>query len=168
LFCISKYKKFTVPTHPVKTARAHWSDSCRLLAQIEGSLSEPRHRQHRCFPTAVSPPPDSPPRRLRPPPLPAIKGAQNPREQPFFLPPVAPTALPCSVAVEPPCSAAPGPPLSSPSPPRALRYRIPPSRTASRRPSLRDAAPAIVPLRSTAHHRRATASVSHSSLLPPN
>jgi hypothetical protein len=68
------------------------------------------------FPTTVSPPPDLPPRRLRPPPLLAIKGAHPlpPREQPFFLPLVTPTTPPCFTVVEPPCSAAPGPPSKLP------------------------------------------------------
>jgi hypothetical protein len=63
------------------------------------------------------------------------KGSPTPREQPFFLLLIAPTASPCSAAIEPPCSVAPGPPPSSPSPPRALRHRVPPSHTVSHRPS---------------------------------
>jgi hypothetical protein len=44
-------------------------------------------------------------------------GSSTPCEQPFFLPPITPTAPPCSTAVKPPCSTAPGPPPSSQSPP---------------------------------------------------
>jgi hypothetical protein len=106
-------------------------------------------------PAAVSLPPDSPLRRLRPPPIPAIKGAQPPREQPFFLRPVTPAALPCSATIEPPCSAALSPPPGSPSPPRAPHRRVRPSRTVSRRPSPPNAAPTTIPLRLTAHRCRA-------------
>jgi hypothetical protein len=103
------------------------------------------------FPAAVSLPPDSPSHR---PPSTASTGynrSPTHHEQPFFLPPVAPTVPPCSAAIEPPCSAAPGSPLSSPSPPRAPHRRVPPSRTVSHQPSPLDAAPTVVPLRLTAH-----------------
>jgi hypothetical protein len=106
---------------------------------------------HPRFPAAISSPPDSPSRRPPSTTSTDYKGSPTHREQPFFLPPVAPTVLPCSAAVKPPRSVAPGPPLSSLSLPRAPHRRVPPSHTVSHRPSPPDAAPVVVPLRSTAH-----------------
>jgi hypothetical protein len=115
----------------------------------------PRRPPQTVAAAAISPPLDSQPRRPPSTASTGYKGSPTPREQPFFLPPVTPTTPPCFATVEPPCSAAHGPPLSSPLPPRASHRRVPPSCTTSRRPSTPDAAPAVVPLRPTAHHHGA-------------
>jgi hypothetical protein len=115
----------------------------------------PRRPPQTVAAAAISPPLDSQPRCPPSTASTGYKGSPTPREQPFFLPPVTPTTPPCFATVEPPCSAAHGPPLSSPLPPRASHRCVPPSFTTSRRPSTPDAAPAVVPLRPTAHHHGA-------------
>jgi hypothetical protein len=170
-FSISKLRWFWINWKIHKTT---WALVDSLIDRTALGLRQPPQiaavadLPHPQFPAAVSLPPDSPPRRPPSTASTGYKGSPTPHEQPFFLPPVAPTASPCSTTVEPPCSAAPGPPPSSPSPPRAPRRRVPPSRTASRRPSPPDAVLSVVPLRPTTHRRGATSLVSHSSPLPPN
>jgi hypothetical protein len=90
------------------------------------------------FPAVVSPSPDSPPRCPPSTTSTGYNGSLTAREQPFFLPPVAPTAPPCSAAVKPMCSTALGSPPSTPSPPcTTFPHREPLTVAPGRRPRRR-------------------------------
>jgi hypothetical protein len=118
-FSISKLRWFWINWKIHKTT---WAPVDSLIDRTALGLRQPPQiaavadLPHPQFPAAVSLPPDSPPRRPPSTASTGYKGSPTPHEQPFFLPPVAPTASPCSTTVEPPCSATPGPPPSSPSP----------------------------------------------------
>jgi hypothetical protein len=136
-----------IKNHVGPGRQSHGQDCAHTTPTILRQWRPPPCHTHG-FPTAVSPPPVSPPSVHR---LWQLYRAPLPHS---------------SATIEPPRSAAPTPPIS-PSPPRAPRHRVQPSRTESCRPPPPDAAPAAVPLRLTAHHHGARPSGEDLPILTP-